>query len=74
MSTNNFIVLTLLFMSNIVLKWFTPCMTPALNLQLYKSSHLPHHCPNKGIKDTVVNRTCLSINGSWNLKVAYCSI
>ena len=32
---------------------------PALNLQLYEQGYPPHHCPDKGLKGTVVNRTCL---------------
>ena len=35
----------------------------ALKLQLYEWEYLPHRCPGKDLKGTVVNRTCLFING-----------
>ena len=36
---------------------------PQFNLQLYKWGYLPYYCPYKGVKGTVVSRTCFSING-----------
>ena len=38
-------------------------VTSCLNLQLYKWGYLPPLCSNKGLKDTVVYRTCLSVHG-----------